>query len=627
MSQEKINIKRNDYMESLNLQAQLNDMNLQVNKNYLRTGQLPAVSQMPDTRTTSEKLANIEFLKSEIAKSMSRIGTPSFAYAVAQGMMDSPLNVDNKLVEYFAQNVDSIMRELEKKYKYGIRGDKNDIETLILFIKQMMTDQGMTTQSIKSYINSNNGAFGAKSTIISDYDMDGIIKHVEDMIRRINVVRTSYAIDFLNGVLKTLKIVKSIIPSNIELKSMITLLNEEPMDNPHLYDEDADLNNKYDNKLREYFGNEDVVSKDKSIMAFEINILFKILKQLPKYSDVQYLIGKLDMYLKERNSLKNVEEICERIESLFSEVLESIKTTGLNIARVRKYFLTVTNNYSEYIQDRYKAEKQARREAANKVHVIVDNPRDNAVWVRNAEEEVDNEEVGVEASVEAEEDDNVSDNIKKFKGRVLDPNLTFDDDNDDIDIDNLDDRPKGVIEQSIMDLVADAEEEEPQTGKGIRGRGISRPPTFSGFGINEINRKKLENGVLSVRRKTKTNYMDLPSRAISSNLKNIVKTISGGGIPNFNDLNKLTEDEQDYLYKLVKKSDLQDKLTVPTPSKDKQEQDFHQFEVLKGQIMSGNDSKELVKKFKLLVVKLSRQGVLPKSESSDLLLTLTELGY
>ena len=70
-----------------------------------------------------------------------------------------------------------------------------------------------------------------------------------------------------------------------------------------------------------------------------------------------------------------------------------------------------------------------------------------------------------------------------------------------------------------------------------------------------------------------------------------------------------------------------DRLSVPAPSKDQEEKDFHQFEVMKGEIMSGNDSKELVKKFKILILKLSKQNILPKNEVQELLQDLLSLGY
>jgi hypothetical protein len=177
-------------------------------------------------------------------------------------------------------------------------------------------------------------------------------------------------------------------------------------------------------------------------------------------------------------------------------------------------------------------------------------------------------------------------------------------------------------------------------GFGLKKKRVGRPrgsgmpkqerviiPNFVGFGINEINQKQLKNGIVKIRRNTKTSFNDMPSKRVSSNLQGILKTISGGGIPNYNDLGKLDEEEKNYLNKLISRSNLTDRISVPAPSKDQQEKDIHNFEVMKGQLMSGNDSQELVKKFKLLIRKLSKQGLLPKSDVDELSDVLLDLGY
>jgi hypothetical protein len=119
----------------------------------------------------------------------------------------------------------------------------------------------------------------------------------------------------------------------------------------------------------------------------------------------------------------------------------------------------------------------------------------------------------------------------------------------------------------------------------------------------------------------------MPSRRVSSELQNILKTITGGGIPKYDELGKLSDDEKDYLHKLLERSDLTSRVSVPTPSKDQYEKDIHNFEVMRGQILSGNDSQELVKKFKLLIRKLSKQDLLPRADVDDLNDMLSDLGY
>jgi hypothetical protein len=165
-------------------------------------------------------------------------------------------------------------------------------------------------------------------------------------------------------------------------------------------------------------------------------------------------------------------------------------------------------------------------------------------------------------------------------------------------------------------------------GTGLRkkkGRGLVAD--YRDFGINKINHKKLNDGILTIRRKSNINIPDMPSKRISRKLQKIITHISGGGVPDFNEINNLDDNEKDYLHKLISKSNLNERLSVPAPSKDQEEKDFHQFEVMKGEIMSGNDSKELVKKFKVLILKLSKQNVLPKNEVNELLQDLLSLGY
>lgn len=159
-------------------------------------------------------------------------------------------------------------------------------------------------------------------------------------------------------------------------------------------------------------------------------------------------------------------------------------------------------------------------------------------------------------------------------------------------------------------------------------KGIQPVKKYHPFGKYFVNSHKLNHGnVLSIRSKSGTNVREYPSRTVSPHMASIVKTIIGGGVPSWNDMEKLTEEEKDYLYKVSKRAEFADKISIPTPSKDKLEKDIHEFEVCKGEIMAGNDSKELIKKFKLLIIRLSKNGTIPKREATEVMQELLELGY
>ena len=156
--------------------------------------------------------------------------------------------------------------------------------------------------------------------------------------------------------------------------------------------------------------------------------------------------------------------------------------------------------------------------------------------------------------------------------------------------------------------------------------GIQPSPAYVRFGKYLINSKKLGNNIVSLRRDKGSTIKNIPARMISPHLGTIIKKILGGGMPSYEELNKLTDEEKQYLHKVTQESDILDKLAIPTPSKDKEEKDIHQFNVLKGEIMAGNNSKDIISKFKYLVLKLSKQGALPKNQVSEILEELLELG-
>ena len=48
---------------------------------------------------------------------------------------------------------------------------------------------------------------------------------------------------------------------------------------------------------------------------------------------------------------------------------------------------------------------------------------------------------------------------------------------------------------------------------------------------------------------------------------------------------------------------------------------------MKGEIMSGNDNVDLIKRFKVLIIKLTNKGLIPKGQSKDILMDLVSMGF
>ena len=106
---------RRDYMAALGMRANLDDANLQANKQFKDTGSLPPQSTIKDTRTTPEILADTEKLKLNLIAELKSMGILNSA--VLNAMMSTPrelfISSDNlnEAYENRPLNIDGVREE------------------------------------------------------------------------------------------------------------------------------------------------------------------------------------------------------------------------------------------------------------------------------------------------------------------------------------------------------------------------------------------------------------------------------------------------------------------------------------------------------------------------------------
>jgi len=157
--------------------------------------------------------------------------------------------------------------------------------------------------------------------------------------------------------------------------------------------------------------------------------------------------------------------------------------------------------------------------------------------------------------------------------------------------------------------------------------GIKVEPRFIPFGKYVLNKRLLSDDIVSLKTKNGGYIKDFKTERVGGSLGGVLRTIVGNGMPSFDDLASLSETEKDYLHKIAKKSDIIDRLNIPAPSKKQDDKDINQFEIMKGQILAGNDNKDLIQKFKGKLLSLGNKGLLPKSQVKDILFELTSMGF
>lgn len=181
------------------------------------------------------------------------------------------------------------------------------------------------------------------------------------------------------------------------------------------------------------------------------------------------------------------------------------------------------------------------------------------------------------------------------------------------------------------------------TGKGLKknskmkGKGVAidynfgmatdgiKKTNYVPFGKYIINRNKLNDSIVMIKRPNGAFMADIQTRRVSNKLRNVFEKIIGGSIPSYNDYNKLDDDEREYLHFVAKKSNLLDKLEVPTPNKSDDEKIQNRFEVLKGMIFAGNDNKQMIDEFKKLIIDMADKKLLPRRQVSDILIDIARV--
>lgn len=158
--------------------------------------------------------------------------------------------------------------------------------------------------------------------------------------------------------------------------------------------------------------------------------------------------------------------------------------------------------------------------------------------------------------------------------------------------------------------------------------GIKKEPSYIPIGKYVVNKHKLRDNMLLMRTVKGGQIAELPQMSISPKLgKMLNNIINGRGFPSHDELSGLDDSDKDIMYKVFKMSKAEGIDAIPRPNKTKDEAEFNRFTILKGQILAGNNSKEMIKEFKSLLVKLIHNGKILRKEGHDILLDLAALGF
>jgi len=158
-------------------------------------------------------------------------------------------------------------------------------------------------------------------------------------------------------------------------------------------------------------------------------------------------------------------------------------------------------------------------------------------------------------------------------------------------------------------------------------KGITAEPAYVPFGTHLLNKHKLKDNIVMMRTKKGGAIVNIPTQRVSDKLSRILHTITGGGIPQFESVMDLIDDDKALLHRITKTSKVSDRISVPNPNKSKMEEEDNRFNILRGEVSMGNDNPQVIKDFKVLLLKFMREGRVPMGQGKAIMEELLLLGY
>jgi len=576
---------RREYLNILSLQTKNDDKNYAANRLFKQTG----VPQQPtDTRTFDEKMRDIEGLKQSIRGDLTAVMDSTQANKVVQSLA-------NDDIVYLGSRIDDIIGHTQRKWTKGVNADI--FINLLREYARAESDVFGISEGVQNTSRLLTSTESILSTMVSKEDLDelkqdiGVLRTGDARTRRLLIDNISALADLIPSP-KVLEGLMSVRDAKTRL-DIQQLLSDALQDIPKRLD------------------------------------LETIMKAVETASSAQ----QLDVALRRLNDIVatsgGISGELENIKLLIADNQSQIQTGGggyippgvwggLNKVQLSAYIDTIST---------FPRGKELLRAIGGKSTVMTTRAR--------------------MISFLTEKDDEIRTAFSSA-GTVAIPVIATPVKSD------------GGGE-TLFEGVAEEEDDgdEKVAGSGIRGRGVGRPrtrnyvgstrpkrsdnltkedidytagvsyvsPRFVPLGRYVINKGQLDKNIVSIKTKSGGCICGFKSQRTSAKMGSVIRKIIGGGVPTFDEIAELDTNEKTYLHKVASASGIIDKLNIPAPDKSAEDKEIDQFELMKGQILSGNDNREYIKKFKLLVMKLSKGGMLPMRQAKEVLYELAMLGY
>jgi hypothetical protein len=563
---------RKAYLKTLSLQESINQKNLNANRLYIKTG---TPQQPPDTRSVEEKFADQERIKVDLRSSLLKLMDGTNAEKVVQ-------NASPAQFYYMSQGIDFLIQSLKPKNKYGMLA-----ETFLMEVDRYIKSMGANP-------------FESNQILLKDD-----IRRVRLQLEGLDTISR----DLWRSLSQTMKRMEANAVSRDDLEAIASMI--DPLLKAQA---EAQLREKVaDQPARDQFYGEaeGILARDE---AGDIRGAEEGAMRLIELADgaVEALDGPpLDsgsaaasaevVVMSGYKPLAVVEKLSGAAIKSYYEKLQSIAGAGKLLSKLGTTNKAEWGSYAESGRAKAPAQKTLIAFFRKYDEQIKDMLR--GAYVGDIPARSSGRPIAIDTPVATPVAESLGGNPEGM-GIRRKPRMG-----------------SGIIKKKNHNVLQDSDID------WKAGVSIPKVARYIPFGRFVINKRLLGEGIVSIKNPCGSCLNDIRSERVSPNIANAVRVILGGGSPTYDDISNMTDVERSYLHHITSRADLGDRLNIPAPDKKKNEQDINQFEIMRGQIMAGNDSSKLHKDFKLLIMKMMKKKLLPKRQANELLFEMASLGY
>jgi len=196
---------------------------------------------------------------------------------------------------------------------------------------------------------------------------------------------------------------------------------------------------------------------------------------------------------------------------------------------------------------------------------------------------------------------------------------------------SLIERVKLVYEPEFDALVGG----QPLTGRGApihpkirmkvgKGLAVKETPSYREYGKYAIHIPQLEqHDILNVKYKSLGQVPKFKPIAVSDIFRDFILDLLENGKPNSRVYSQISPEERKYFEEMSIGAGVWNGLGLKRTTTSSDEEEARRFELLKGELMAGNDNPKVVSELRRLVVKMMSDGRIRKSQGIDLLMELS----